>query len=458
MAHEVVMPQLGLAMESGRIVSWLKQSGDMVKPGEVLLEVETDKATIEVEAVAAGVLHVITPAGDADVSVGATIGLVLADGEAIPAQANDGSSLPIAIAVGSTPAVAELHAAPASTARRAASTPAARRLATELGVDWRQATPTGTRGQIRARDVHCLAAAQAGAPATAARAESLATASRLISPLAQRMAQALGVEPALLTSLYPNQRITRDMVEATVRRLLEERGQLALRPAAPSTRTPLSNLRRLIADRMSSSAHTAAAVTLTSAADATELVRLRQTLHDAGTAPSYNVILAKVLAMALREHPNLNSTVDGDDIILWSDINIGIAVDTERGLVVPVLHDVDNKTLAALGVEGDELLGRVRAGNVKPDELTGGTFTLTNLGAYRIDAFTPIINPPQCAILGVGRIARHMVVNEDDSSAIRSLMTLSLTFDHRAIDGAPAARFLDRVRQFVEEPYLWLGR
>ena len=210
---------------------------------------------------------------------------------------------------------------------------------------------------------------------------------------------------------------------------------------------------------MAASAHTAAAVTLTTTADATELVRLRETLRSApgaGVAPGYNVILAKVVAAALRDHPQLNSTVEGDEIVLWAEVNVGIAVDTERGLVVPVLRNVAGKTLAALAVEGDELLGRARDGKARPDELVGGTFTLTNLGAYRIDAFTPIINPPQCAILGVGRIARQLVVLDDDSTAIRSLMTLSLTFDHRVIDGAPAARFLDRVRQLIEQPYLWL--
>lgn len=280
--------------------------------------------------------------------------------------------------------------------------------------------------------------------------------SERITPLAQRMAEAFGVDLATVTSLFPNQRITRDEIEATVRELLRVRDRSGTAPAVPPVRTPMSNLRRLIAERMALSAHTAASVTLTTAVDATELVRLREALRSAGRTPSYNVILAKIVAAALREHPQLNSTLEGNEVILWSEVNLGIAVDTDRGLVVPVLRNVVNKTLSALVVESDDLFSRARAGKSHPDELIGGTFTLTNLGAYRIDSFTPIINPSQCAILGVGRITRQLVVSDDDSTAIRSMLTLSLTFDHRAIDGAPAARFLEYVCQLIEQPYLWL--
>ncbi len=456
MAHEIVMPQLGLAMESGRIVAWLRQPGDSIKAGEVLLEVETDKATIEVEAVESGILYVVMPAGDVAVPVGATIGFVLAEGESALPQSGTDSTVP---------AVARLDVAPVGAVsvtamRRAASTPAARRIAGEIGVDWRQAAPTGSRGQIRASDVRRLAATQTATPVQKREAEPVTGIPDLVTPLAHRMAEALGVDLGLVTNLYPNQRITRDEVEATVRRLLKEYGRPSIAPTTPSTpqstKAPISSLRRLIAERMASSAHTAAAVTVTTEVDATELVRLRETLRSTGRAPGYNVILAKVLAAALHDHPLLNSTWEDDEIVLWAEVNVGIAVDTERGLVVPVLRNVGAKTLAALAVEGDELLGRARDGKARPDELAGGTFTLTNLGAYRIDAFTPIINPPQCAILGVGRITRQIVVRDDDSTAIRSVVTCSLTFDHRVVDGAPAARFLDRVRHLIEQPYLWL--
>jgi pyruvate dehydrogenase E2 component (dihydrolipoamide acetyltransferase) len=223
----------------------------------------------------------------------------------------------------------------------------------------------------------------------------------------------------------------------------------------------MSNLRRLIADRMAQSARDTAPVTLTTEADATELVRLRETLKAdplTKVTLSYNVLLAKLVSIALLEHRDLNATVEGNEIIRWETVNVGIAVDTERGLVVPVLRNVQAKSLHQLAPEAEELLGRASQGRALPDELTDGTFTITNLGIYEIDTFTPIINLPECAVLGVGRLNRKPVVAAGDTTALRTMLALSLTFDHRLVDGAPAARFLQRVKQFVEQPYLWLTR
>ncbi|MCA9868990.1 MAG: 2-oxo acid dehydrogenase subunit E2, partial [Anaerolineae bacterium] len=219
--------------------------------------------------------------------------------------------------------------------------------------------------------------------------------------------------------------------------------------------------RRIIADRMATSAHTVAAVTLTTEADATELVRLRQQLKDDTTGapiPSYNDLLAKLTAQALGEHPMVNARFDGDTIVQSEAVNIGVAVDTDRGLLVPVLRDVQTKSLRQIARESAVLIEKTRTGRVSPDELAGGTFTITNLGMYEIDAFTPIINLPECAILGVGRIVAKQVVVDADAErvAIRRMMFLSLTFDHRLVDGGPAARFLQRVKHFIEKPYLWL--
>ena len=230
---------------------------------------------------------------------------------------------------------------------------------------------------------------------------------------------------------------------------------------------PITTVRRTIADRMATSAHTVAPVTLTTEADATELVRLRRQLKDdtvgAGLAsaqpvPSYNDLLAKLTAQALLEHPMVNARFDGDTIIQSMTANIGVAVDTDRGLLVPVLRDVQTKSLRQIAREAAALIEKARTGRISADELQGGTFTITNLGMYEIDAFTPIINLPECAILGVGRIVPKQVVVDAEAErvAIRQMMFLSLTFDHRLVDGAPAARFLQRVKQFVEKPYLWL--
>jgi pyruvate dehydrogenase E2 component (dihydrolipoamide acetyltransferase) len=176
--------------------------------------------------------------------------------------------------------------------------------------------------------------------------------------------------------------------------------------------------------------------------------------------PSYNDLLAKLVAVALVEHPDLNASLDGDRIVHHDSVHIGVAVDTERGLLVPVVRDVQEKSLWRIAAASAEMIQKVKSGKAARDELQGGTFTITNLGMYDVDAFTPIINLPECAILGVGRIVPKVVVTDEarGETGIRKMMALSLTFDHRIVDGAPAARFLKRVKQFVEQPYLWLTR
>ena len=199
-----------------------------------------------------------------------------------------------------------------------------------------------------------------------------------------------------------------------------------------------------------------APVTLTSETDATALVELRQKLAADGVAVSFNDLFLAILAKALAEHPRLNASLDGDFIKLWPQIDIAVAVDAERGLLAPVVRGVDRKGLAQLAGETTALAKRARAGKCTPDELTGSTFTLTNLGMFGIDAFTPIINLPECAILGVGRIKTQPVWTGDHVEP-REMVWLSLTFDHRLVDGGPAARFLQRVAQLVEKPHLLMA-
>jgi pyruvate dehydrogenase E2 component (dihydrolipoamide acetyltransferase) len=212
---------------------------------------------------------------------------------------------------------------------------------------------------------------------------------------------------------------------------------------------------------MAESAHTVASVTLTTEADATELVALREQFKAALTprglaAPSYNDLLIKLAAVALQEHPLLNATWGEDHILIHEQVHIGLAVDTAEGLVVPVVRNAESKSLRRISAETARLIEAALAKQLQPDELQDGTFTITNLGMHAIDAFTPIINLPQCAILGAGRIiARPWVV--DDQVMPRKIMALSLTFDHRVVDGAPAARFLNTIREYIETPALWLG-
>ncbi len=224
----------------------------------------------------------------------------------------------------------------------------------------------------------------------------------------------------------------------------------------PLESIPLTGLRGLIAERMAASHSQTAPVTLTAEADASALVELRRQLAADGVQAAYNDLLLYVLARALREHPRLNASLDGDTIRVWRRIDIGLAVDTDRGLLAPVVRDVGSKGVAQLAADAAALVERARTGKCAPDELRGGTFTLTNLGMFGIDAFTPLINQPECAILGVGRIKPRPVVVGDQIVA-RQTVWLSLTFDHRLVDGGPAARFLQRVVQLVERPHLLIA-
>jgi len=416
MAYEVILPRLGWDMEEGALASWLKQDGEYVKAGELLFAVEGDKAVQEVEALDSGYLRILpdAPAPGVKVPVGTLLAYLVPEEElasfSLPGVApTAGSAVPQPPAgVAPAPAPQPIHVdQDGGRQRRIYISPYARRMAEDLGVDWHQVKGSGLGGRIMARDIQQAAARKlAPAPAPPAR-------------------------PA---------------------------------PAAPAgTRVPMTPTRRTIAEHMAKSAHTTAPVTLTAEVDVTELVALRNTLKSDPLAsqqpiPSYNDILAKVAAQALLEHPYMNARIEGEDIIQLAGVHVAIAVDTERGLLVPVVRDVQAKTLRQIARESAELIEKARNGTIGYDELQGATFTITNLGMFEIDAFTPIIDLPQCAILGVGQIVpKQVVVDEaNERVAIRKRMVLSLTFDHRLVDGAQAARFLQRIKQLIENPYLCL--
>jgi pyruvate dehydrogenase E2 component (dihydrolipoamide acetyltransferase) len=280
------------------------------------------------------------------------------------------------------------------------------------------------------------------APAPGAARPSAPGSRAAISPRARRLAEELGVDWQRLTGTGRTGRITEDDVRAAAPaaagRLEPDAGEVV----------PVSPIRRAIAERLSASHRDAAPVTLTAELDATALVELRQ---QARPRPSYNDYLIRLTALALQQHRALNSSLRGDDILLHSRVHVGLAVDTEAGLLVPVVRDADRKSVAEIARETASLSGRALRGELGSDDMTGGTFTITNLGAAGIDAFTPIINPPQCAILGVGRIHQRPAV-VDGEIVPRWLTVVSLTFDHRIIDGGPAARFLAALRDLVEDP------
>lgn len=397
-------------MDEGVFGEWLRADGDTVESGEPVFSLESDKAVQDIEAVDSGTLHILLDGpGEGDtVTVGTLIAFLLEHGEGPPTDADiaaarssaavedagqlspvETSSAPAADSLDST-AVSELMAA---TPRRLI-TPRAARLAGQLGVDWSDLTGTGRNGRIRERDIRA-AVQQSGS--------------------------------------------------------LSDHGSGAGRETAGIT---TSSLRRTIAERMLHSGQTTAPVTLTTRVDATNLVGLREQfkVRNADIVPAYHDIIAKLAAGALRRHPVMNSQWQNGEIVAPDGVHIGIAVDTEAGLLVPVIRDCDRLSLPDVACRSSELITRVRERKCSSEELSGGTFSITNLGAFGIDTFTPIINTPQTAVLGIGAIRREPVVLGDDCIEPRDQLTLSLTFDHQVVDGAPAARFLQDLASSLESP------
>jgi pyruvate dehydrogenase E2 component (dihydrolipoamide acetyltransferase) len=292
-------------------------------------------------------------------------------------------------------------------------------------------------------------------------AEEGAGKKHIASPRARRVAEEKGVDLSQVVASSPSGRI----VEADVLKFLAQVPPSPPQPSPPAPLPPvgeggeeiipLIGIRKLIAERMSESAHTTARVTLTTEADATRLAEMRAAINERRTDVkiSFTDLFVKIVAAALKQHPQLNSTLATNEIRVHANINMGIAVDTERGLMVPVIRDADRKALAEISRELRDLSERARTSKILPDELRGGTFTITNLGPAEIDAFTPIINPGETAILGIGRIVLKPAAYQGQI-ALRQMVALSLSFDHRVVDGAPAARFLQTIKAFVEEPGL----
>ena len=463
MAEEFFIPQLGQTVEQVTLVKWLVSDGAKVSQGQEVMEVETDKAIFPVEANAKGYIH-IGPYKEGDVipvlTVVAMIGkpedrFQVAGKQAAREQveSNQGASKQIA---GGKEGDFQSATAPVAVSTQFAS-PRARKLAAEKKIDLAQVSPTGYGGvRVVERDV-------VAHPSQAPKA----------TPVAQRMAADSGVDLRTLTGTGPGGRIVKEDVTRAAQPapLVASAPRVADAPPfvrpVPLTaaevieRIPLKGVRGIIVERMGHSVHTTARVTLFMEADATEFVAARERLKAEvaevwGFAPGYNDLLAKIVAAALRQFPYMNARLAPDAIEIMSHVNIGMAVDTERGLLVPVIRDVDQKNLRQFGEEFRSLAKKARSGRSLPDDLSGGTFTITNLGMYDVDAFTPVINLPEAAILGVGRIAPKPVAR-DDQVVIRQMWTLSLVFDHRLVDGAPAARFMQYIKQLIEEPYLLLA-
>ena len=399
MAIEIVVPRLGWSMEEGVFAQWLFEEGAKIQPGDLLYVLEGEKAAQDIESFDGGLLHIPdqAPQPGETVRVGQLLGYLLTAGEDPPVYQQPAQQEAVDSQLQSLPGVESSLPSSTMGASSGASegpviSPRARRVAAELGIEWVDLAGTGSSGRIREQDI-------------------LAAAGQLQQP---------------------------------VNRESDIPGELK----------PAGRIRRAIARRLQQSIQETVPVTLMTRVDATEMVRFRVEWDelkqaDGGPQPTYTDILAKVVAEALTEFPDLNSQWRGQSVFVPRHVNVAFAVDTEQGLLAPVVQDVCSKSLAEIAADSASLIARVRDGSLREEELRGATFTLTNLGMFGVDAFTPIISLPQCATLGIGQINPQPAV-VDGEVVVRDQLTLSLTFDHRVVDGAPAARCLARIRSGIE--------
>jgi pyruvate dehydrogenase E2 component (dihydrolipoamide acetyltransferase) len=447
-ATEFVMPKLGLTMEEGTIVEWLVADGAEVAQGTPVLQIETDKVASDVEASASGVLHIIGEA-EQTYACGERLGWFLEVGEEPPADqagpvGSSPSSAAPAVAPGTVPPGAGGRAARGEGSRLLAS-PNARRVAAERGVDLAGIVGTGPGGRIVSEDVPVEAASRAAGtsvpPASAA---------------ARQLASLLGVDLAAVPPAGPEPRVVRADVARHVRALIHGR---APEPPpvdppllqTPTSTVPLTGMRGVIADRMHASLREMAQLTLNLDVVMDAVVRDRDRRGERGdeARPGYTDYVVAAVAGALRSHPIVNSQIHDGHVALLPDVNVGVAVALDGGLVVPVVRQADRLSVDELSAETTRLVAAARGGEASPDDLAGGTFSVTALGMFGVDGFTPVINPPNTAILGVGRL-RDDIHWEGDVPTKAKVLTLSLTWDHRAYDGVPAAEFAADVRDRLQ--------
>lgn len=439
MAVPVIMPKAGMAMEEGTVVEWLKKEGDMVEAGDPLLEIATDKVNMEIEATDSGVLLKILKGPGEVVPVTQTIAYIGKSREEIK-DILPGTSAPIHDE-GKTenlPArelILQTVEEPGIVENRVAATPLARTLAVQKGVDLKTIIGTGHYGEIKARDVERQIQKQKAILAT---------------PLAKKIAVARHIDLSAVQGSGPGGRILRDDVLLSAKIL----DNPAKTPAGVEnvTRRPLQGRRKIIADRMLQSHLQAPPVTLNVKADVTELVALRKQINESlDIRISFNDFILKATAIALAKTPGINVSLEGDEIVYKTGIHLGMAVAVDDGILVPVIKDADTLSLKQIAQKAKELAAKAREEKLTPDECSGGTFTVSNLGMYDIVSFTPLLNPPESAILGVCTIENELkMIGEKIEN--RKVMGLSLTIDHRIIDGAQGAVFLQHIKFLLENP------
>jgi len=439
MATKIIMPKLGMAMAEGVVAKWLKHDGDQVNKGEEITVVMSKKITYKLTAPESGILRIVAREKETR-PINTTLAFITAPGEPVPAVEDVAPAAAAAVVTAAAPAPAAPSAPPPAKTGFVPASPAARRLAKEKGIDLAQVK--GTRADGMATEADVTRFIEESSKATAP-AEILAT------PTARRLAEQRGLKLAEIPGTGLGGRITEQDVLA-----FEAQAKVpALTAVAPSTARiiPFAGMRQAIADHMVESLHNMAQLTMMMEVDVTELVKLREQVK-ADFEVTYTDLVVKAVAKTLKRHPMLNATLIGDEVHQLESIHIGVAVALQEGLIVPVVRDADKRTVQEIAQEVRRLAQGARDNTLSVDEVTGSTFTITNLGTYGVDGFTPIINAPEAAILGVGRIVERVVVH-DDQIARRKMMMLSLTIDHRLIDGAPGGEFMRSLKELLENPY-----
>lgn len=392
MARAIVMPSMGMYTEEGVLTAWLKPAGARVATGEPVAEITTEKATFEIPAPEEGTLHPVAAIGTT-LKVEVLMGYILREGETAPAGTSS-----VAATQEPSPTDVSVRAPKASsTAGPLRASPIAKRLAAQHGIDLEKLTGSGPGGRIVEADIHAAIAKRSSAR------------------------------------------------------------QASVADHGIAERVSIAGLRRSLAERLRNSLATAASTTLTREVSADILVDARQKLTDSlGQAPSYDALFVKLFAAALRERPELNAVLENETIVRLQEINIGFAVAVPNGLIVPVVRNADSSSFGDIAKTMKELRDRVLVGRLQPADLEGGTATISNLGSHGIDAFTPILNGAQSAILGIGRIVQRPVIRSNQL-AIGHTCVLSLTFDHRVTDGAPAALLLDAVARRMNDQQFFIS-
>ncbi|TET48143.1 MAG: 2-oxo acid dehydrogenase subunit E2 [Actinomycetota bacterium] len=473
--HEVIMPKLGLTMESGKIEKWHKKEGDKVETGDILFEVMTDKVSLEVESYSSGILRKIIKAEGDEVPVTEVVAFIGTADEKIP---DAPTKAPIGDTEVGTPAGSETAsaatggkpsagAAPSAEDREAARavegsgtgdsrikiSPLARKIAGENNIDINTVEGSGPRGRIIKEDIERAIAEAKKGDGDLGRIK--------ISPLARKTAKDLGIDWKTfeIAGSGPGGRIIKEDIVA----YSKTRGKAAPSGAAVpgsmrvKSTTILAGMRKVIAQRMSLSKSTIPHIVLNAKADATNFIQFREQLKE-GVLKKYEVkitftdLILKATALALRDNIEVNSSLQGDQYIIYEDVNVGMAISVEEGLIVPTLFSCDDLEIIDIARKRVDLIGKARSSKLALEEIQGGTFTVTNLGMFGIRNFSAIINPPQAAILAVGEIYEEPAVIQGGKIGIKSFMDLSVSCDHRIIDGAVGSRFLQNIVELIENP------